>query len=295
MTTCRYCPWNCGVDRSRTPGRCGGGVLPKVARASLHHWEEPCISGDRGSGAIFFSHCNLNCVYCQNHTISHGGFGKEISIDALSDLMISLQRKGAHNINLVSGSHYIPQIRDAIIYAKEKGLTLPIILNSNGYDSPSGLSMLEGLIDIYLPDVKYYDDDLAERYSGAKDYFRTASKAVKIMLGQVGPPIFDEKGLLLKGLIIRHLILPGHLENTKDVLDWIRISLPKEIYVSVMSQYFPTYKSSSYGTLARKLSGSEYAEIMEYLEIIGLENGFVQEPESAAEEYVPSFDLAGIE
>lgn len=275
-------------------GICRAGINPKVALASIHKWEEPCISGTRGSGTIFFSHCNLKCVFCQNYKISQEDFGKEISIEALADLFIKQQGKGVHNINLVSPTQYLVQVKQALIIAKQRGLNIPVIYNTNGYESAEQIKGLNGLVDVYLPDFKYAENDLAKRYSDIGNYFEYASEAIIEMYNQVGAPKFDKEDIIWKGLIIRHLILPGHLENSKKVLQWIASNLPKDIYVSLMGQYTPIYKASDYPKLSRKLFEREYDKIIDYFFKIGLENGFAQEISSAKEAYTPKFNVEGI-
>lgn len=295
LQNCTLCPRNCKVNRMEgKTGTCRAGINPKVALASIHNWEEPCISGSRGSGTIFFSHCNLKCVFCQNYEISQEGFGKEISIEALADLFIKQQNKGVHNINLVSPTQYLAQVKQALILAMEKGLNIPILFNTNGYESVEQIKELNGLVDVYLPDFKYAEDELGKMYSGVENYFQNASKAIIEMYNQVGAPIFDEEGIIKKGLIIRHLILPGNLENSKKVLQWISNNLPKEVYVSLMCQYTPMYKACNYPKLTRRLFSREYDKIIDYFFEIGLENGFAQEMSSAKETYTPKFNLDGV-
>lgn len=241
---------------------------------------------------MFFSHCNLKCVYCQNYEISSGGKGKEITVNHLAEIFINQQQKGVHNINLVTPTMYAPQIVQALKIAKQNGLHIPVIYNTNGYESVETLKELEGYIDIYLPDLKYYSDELALKYSKADNYFAIATKAIKEMIRQVGKPVFNENGILQKGVIIRHLILPNHLQNTKHILKWIKENIPEEIYVSIMAQYFPTYKAKEEALLSRKLTKKEYQEVENYLYTLGLKNGYMQELGEHEEEYVPKFDLS---
>jgi putative pyruvate formate lyase activating enzyme len=287
------------------------GNNPVVARAFLHMWEEPCISGTRGSGTVFFSGCSLRCIFCQNHEISHGGRGKEITAVELAGIFRSLKDKGAHNINLVTPSHFIPAIREALIIAtgrdgqpkndmqperemqSEKGeqtgkWNIPIVYNTNGYDSVEGLRTLEGLIDIYLPDLKYITSDLSAEYSGARDYFEKASPAINEMYRQVGAPVFDNDGILQRGMIIRHLVLPGHTNETLKVLDWIAQNMSKEVYVSLMSQYVPCHKACGHSVLGRHITRYEYDKVINKFIKLGL-NGYVQERDSASERYIPDF------
>jgi putative pyruvate formate lyase activating enzyme len=289
LEKCNLCPRNCNVNRYERAGRCGARINPKVALADLHFYEEPCISGKSGSGAIFFSGCNLNCIYCQNYEISQKQNGKEITIEELSEEMIKLQEKGANNINLVTAFSYVPQIKEAVKIAKEKGLKIPIVYNSSGYESIETIKMLDGIVDIYLPDLKYYYNELAKSLSNVDNYFDVATKAIKEMKNQVGKNIFNEEGIIQKGLIIRHLVLPNHLQNTKMVLKWIREKLGKETYCSVMAQYFPSYRAMETEDVNRKLYTEEYAEIEDYVQHLGLINGYMQYVEENEEQYVPEF------
>ncbi|UWG95852.1 radical SAM protein [Dehalobacter sp. DCM] len=290
MTSCSACPRHCAVDRSAgKKGVCRAGMNPKVALASVHHWEEPCISGTKGSGTLFFSHCNMRCVFCQNFDISQEDFGEEIPVDELARMMLGQQEHAVHNINLVSPTQYLYQIRDALILARQGGLHIPVVYNSNGYENAADLKALNGLVDIYLPDIKYADNQLGRKYSGVSDYFEKASAAILEMVSQVGSPVFDDDGMMQKGVLIRHLILPGQLENTKQILHWISDNLPKDIYVSLMGQYTPMYNAPEYPELARRLRQREYDTIIDYFFYIGLENGFVQELSSAKDVYTPKF------
>ncbi|WP_434639708.1 radical SAM protein [Thermoanaerobacterium thermosaccharolyticum] len=291
---CNICPRNCNVDRSTKVGFCGMLSEIKVAKAYLHEWEEPCISGSRGSGTVFFTGCNLRCVFCQNYKISQGNFGVSVSPEKLANIFMNLEKSGAHNINLVSPTIYIPKIKESIIIARNKGLSIPIVYNSNAYENVESLKTLDGLIDIYLPDLKYCSDETAIKYSKAPHYFEFATKAILEMYRQVGYPVFDNDGIMKKGIIIRHLILPGKLDDTKKILKWISDNLPKEIYVSLMGQYTPFYNANKYQELNRKISNKEYEEAIDYFFEIGLENGFVQDDESASESFIPDFDLEGV-
>lgn len=294
LENCKLCPRNCGINRFERVGYCRAGDKIKAARAFLHMWEEPCISGERGSGAVFFTNCNLDCVFCQNYKISHGNHGKEISIDRLTEIFLELQEKGAHNINLVTPTHYIPQIREALKAGKGKGISIPVVYNSNAYENVEVLASLEGLIDIYLPDLKYYDNRLSTKYSKAPGYFKNASKAVLEMYRQVGAPAFDENGIMTKGLMIRHLMLPGGLFDSKKIVDWFLENLPEEIYFNIMCQYTPLDRAHEYPELNKKLNKKHYEALVEYAASNGLQSGFIQEFDSADEEYVPDFDLKGI-
>jgi putative pyruvate formate lyase activating enzyme len=287
---CTICPRQCGVNRlegrlgtCRAPGR------PKVAQVMLHQWEEPCLSGTRGSGAVFFSHCNLGCIYCQNYPISHQGSGNEISEEVLAEKFLALQAQGAHNINLVSPTPYLPSIIVSLNLAKNQGLKIPIVYNTNGYELTLSLSYLAELIDIFLPDLKYFSGSTAMTLSGVDDYFSRAAAAISAMYDLAGSTRFNSDGLMEKGLLIRHLILPGFLGESKRILDWIKQTLPGTVYLSLMSQYFPTFKSSSVPEINRRLEQPEYDEVIEYFLDLGLVNGFSQELTSADSGYVPKF------
>lgn len=291
LEKCKICPHNCGINRlNGNIGRCKSNGNIKLAMASIHNFEEPCISGENGSGTVFFSNCNLNCVFCQNYKISQQGLGREISIEELAEIFIDEQNKNAENINLVTPTMYVYHIIEAIKIAKNKGLKIPIVYNSNGYENVETIKKLDGYIDIYLPDLKYYDDDLAFKYSGVKNYFENATSAIKEMYNQVGSPVLDENGMMKKGLIIRHLVLPNNLQNSKDVLKWINDNIDKKVFVSVMAQYFPTNKAKDFPEINRKLTKEEYEEIENYLYSLDLDNGYIQELGEHEEEYVPDFE-----
>lgn len=291
LEKCKICPHNCGVNRlNGNIGRCKSNGNIKLAMASIHNFEEPCISGENGSGTVFFSNCNMNCVFCQNYKIRQQGLGREISIEELAEIFIDEQNKNAENINLVTPTMYVYHIIEAIKIAKNKGLKIPIVYNSNGYENVETIKKLKGYIDIYLPDLKYYDDDLAFKYSGVKNYFENATSAIKEMYNQVGSPVLDENGMMKKGLIIRHLVLPNNLQNSKDVLKWINDNIDKKVFVSVMAQYFPTNKAKDFPEINRKLTKEEYEEIENYLYSLDLDNGYIQELGEHEEEYVPDFE-----
>lgn len=290
LESCKMCPHECKVNRlNGNIGRCRSTDKIKIALVSLHQYEEPCISGKNGSGTIFFSNCNLSCMYCQNYEISQEGKGVEISIEELAKIMLEQQNKGAHNINLVTPTMYAVQIIEAIKIAKGKGLNIPILYNTNGYESVETINMLNGYIDVYMPDLKYYSDDIAKKYSNVDKYFMVTTKAIKKMISQVGYPIFDEEGMIKKGVIIRHLVLPNHMQNTKNILKWIKENLSDRIYVSIMAQYFPTYKAKEDLLLNRKINKKEYKQIENFLYTLDLKNGYMQELGEHEEEYVPDF------
>lgn len=293
LNSCTLCPHNCKVNRLEGKiGRCKCNDKIKVALASLHMFEEPCISGANGSGTVFFSNCNLNCIYCQNYKISQLGKGKEISIDELAQIFLKQQERKAHNINLVTPTMYVYQIIEAIKIARKNGLNIPIIYNSNGYENVQTIKLLDGYIDIYLPDLKYYSNALSKKYSKVDNYFDTATRAIKEMYNQVGNATFDQNGIIQKGIIIRHLVLPNHIQNTKNILKWIYENMPKDIYVSVMAQYFPTFRAKDDDLINRKLTKKEYKEVLNYLYSLDLQNGYIQELGTHEEEYVPDFDLS---
>ena len=295
LENCNVCPHRCGINRiAGKIGRCKATDKVKVALASIHNFEEPCISGKNGSGTVFFSHCNLNCVFCQNYEISQLGKGKEISIEELAEIFIKQQNKNVHNINLVTPTIYIYQIIEAIKLARDKGLKIPIVYNSNGYENVEALKHLKGYIDIYLPDLKYSNNEIAYKYSNIKNYYENAVQAIKEMYNQVGKPIIDENGIMKKGLMIRHLVLPNQLQNSKDVLKWINDNMDKKVFVSVMAQYFPTYRAKNFPEISRKLTKEEYNEIEQYLYSLDLENGYIQELGEHEEEYVPDFSRFSI-
>lgn len=292
LEKCEICPHKCKVNRALgNRGRCRCNDKIKIALASIHNYEEPCISGKNGSGTIFFSNCNLKCIYCQNYEISQLDKGKEITIDHLAEIFINQQNKNVNNINLVTPTMYVPQIIEAIKIARNNGLKIPIIYNSNGYENVETIKMLDGYIDVYLPDLKYYSNEIAKKYSKIDNYFFNAVNAIKEMQKQVGNPIFNEDGIIQKGVIIRHLILPNHILNTKKILKYIKENFDENTYISVMAQYFPTYKAKDDDKINRKISKKEYKEVEEYLYLLNLKNGYIQELGKHEEEYVPNFDL----
>lgn len=291
LECCTICPHNCKINRTKIPGRCKSTDKIKIALYSIHNFEEPCISGEKGSGTIFFSNCNMNCVFCQNYEISQLGRGKEITIEELANVMIKQQERNVQNINLVTPTSYALHIVEAIKIARKKGLKIPIVYNTNGYESVETLKLLEGYVDIYLPDLKYYYDDLAKKYSKVDNYFEIATKAIQEMDRQVGAPVLDENGVMKKGLMIRHLILPNEVQNSKKVLKWIKENIDSNVYVSIMAQYFPTYKAKEIPEIARKITKEEYEKVENYLYELDLENGYIQELGEHEEEYVPKFDF----
>ena len=291
LEKCTICPHNCGINRtSNQIGRCKSKDTVKIALYSIHNFEEPCISGKKGSGTVFFSNCNMNCVFCQNYEISQQGKGKEITIEELAEIFIKQQEKDVENINLVTPTSYVPQIIEAIKIARNKGLKLPIVYNTNGYEKVETLKMLEGYVDIYLPDFKYSDNELAKRLSKVDNYFEIATQALTEMYRQTGKAVFDDRGIMQKGMIIRHLVLPNHILNSRKVLKWINENM-HDVYVSVMAQYFPTYKAKDIEDINRKLTKEEYEQIENYLYRLDIENGYIQELGEHEEEYVPKWDI----
>ena len=288
------CPRRCGVDRTKRAGACNATDKIKVALVSVHNFEEPCISGKEGSGTVFFSNCNLRCVYCQNFHISRDGYGKEITINRLAEIFIEQQKRGVNNINLVTPTMYVDSIIEAIKIARDNGLKIPIVYNSSGYENIETIKKLNGYIDIYLPDFKYATDRLALKYSGVNNYTSSVIPAIYEMISQVGSPQFDDRGILKKGVIIRHMVLPNNVLNSKMVLKKIAKNYKGKALISVMAQYFPSGNANKYPEINRKVSKKEFLEVEEYLYSIGLENGYIQELGEHEEEYVPDFNLDNV-
>ncbi len=292
---CNLCPRECGVMRGEgQAGYCLSDQRIFVARAALHMWEEPCISGEVGSGTVFFSGCNLRCVYCQNYEIAAGKRGREVSTEELSDIFLMLQEKGAANINLVTPDHYINQIAEAIGQAKAKGLSLPVVYNGSGYEKKEAIRNLAGIVDIFLTDFKYMDEELAEKYSKAPDYPAVAMAALAEMVRITGEAVFDEKGMMRKGVIVRHLLLPGHKKNAKEVVKYLYETYGDRIYISLMNQYTPFARLSenpAYKELCRKVTKREYEAVVDYAIDLGVRNAFIQEGDTAKESFIPEFDL----
>lgn len=301
MRDCTLCPRRCHADRlSGGRGFCGQSAQIRSARAALHFWEEPCISGESGSGTVFFSGCSLQCVFCQNHEIAMGKAGQGISGWRLAEIFLELQEKGAANINLVTAAHFLPQVCLALERAGEEGLSVPVVYNSSGYEEIDSLKMLEGLADIYLPDLKYHSPRLSGLYSQAPDYFEKASAAIGEMVRQAGPPVLDpETGLMKKGVIVRHLLLPGQAGDSKRILRYLRDMYGDDIYVSIMNQYTPMKQiteSAQWGTadLSRPVTAREYERVLDFADKIGIRQGYRQEGETAAESFIPAFDGEGL-
>lgn len=301
--SCTLCPRRCRVNRAAGErGICGMTDELTVARAALHMWEEPCISGEKGSGTVFFTGCPLHCVYCQNAEISCGaaGAGKVIDTSRLTAIFLELQEKGANNINLVTAGHFAPHVADAIKRAKSQGLIIPIVYNSSGYESLDTLRMLDGLIDVYLPDLKYKDPAIAKRFSGAPDYFDVATRAIDEMVRQTGTPVFAgfgcqvEEGIMLRGTIVRHLVLPGHTDDSRHVISYLHERYGNDIYISIMNQYTPMPRVRGYEDLGRALFDYEYSEVVDFAVSIGVENGFIQEGGTVTESFIPPFSCEGV-
>ncbi|GAB6105558.1 radical SAM protein [Blautia glucerasea] len=297
MSNCNLCPRQCGADRKNgKSGICGvSGKNILAARAALHFWEEPCISGERGSGTVFFSGCPLRCVYCQNYQIAGTEVGMEISEERLKEIFLELQEKGAHNINLVTPTHYTPEIIRAIRKAKERGLRLPIVYNCSGYEKVETLKMLKGIVNVYLTDFKYMEREAAVRYSKAPDYPEIAQAALKEMMNQTGEAKFDEKGIMQSGVIVRHLLLPGHVRNARAVVKYVYETYGDQLYLSLMNQYTPLPQvKKEFPELDRRVTEREYQRLISYALEIGVENAFIQDGNTAKESFIPMFDYEGI-
>ena len=296
-SSCRLCPRSCGINRFEGPGACGADAQMRVARAALHMWEEPCISGTAGSGAVFFAGCSLGCVFCQNHDIAQGGklVGKVVSIERLAEIFLELQDKGAANINLVTPDHFAPSITMALDAARDKGLQLPVICNCSGYMALDTVKLLAGYIDVWLPDFKYFSSELSARYSKAPDYFEVASTALAEMVKQCPEPVFDDHGMIRRGVIVRHLTLPGHGADSKKIIQYLHENYGNSIYISIMNQYTPMPQiGDHYPELDRKVPARVYDALVDYALKIGVENGFIQEGETAKESFIPAFDNEGV-
>ncbi len=295
LTSCTICPRNCSIDRKLNKGICGvSGEKVLVSRAALHFWEEPCISGTRGSGTVFFVGCNLHCVYCQNREISNGQGGKALTAAELAEVFLSLQEQGAHNINLVTPTHYALQIKEALVFAKERGLALPVVYNCGGYEKPETLKGMEGLIDVFLTDFKYLDPQLSLQLSHAEDYPERAKEALSEMVRQKPDCTFDADDMMTEGVIVRHLLLPGHVKEAKAVTRYLYETYGSRIFVSLMNQYTPVRRFDEYPFLNRKVTKREYERLLSFAVDLGLENAFFQEGETAEESFIPPFDLTGL-
>lgn len=289
---CMLCPRGCGVDRTEHIGVCSVHQKVMIARAALHFWEEPCISGENGSGAVFFSGCPLHCVFCQNEEISHGKVGREITVEELSEIYLDLQSQGANNINLVTGTHYIPAIVDSVKMARKNGLVIPIIYNTSGYETVESLKLLDGIVNAYLPDFKYWDSDLADKYSRAPQYPDIAKAAIDEMVRQCPDLVFNEDGFIQSGVIVRQLLLPGHVKDSKAIIQYIYDKYGDRIYISLMSQYTPMPQiKDKYPELNRRVTKREYKSVVDYAIVLGIENAFIQDRIVAKESFIPEFDF----
>lgn len=289
LESCTLCPKNCKVNRNEKIGFCGAGIKIRVALVSLHKWEEPCISGKNGAGTIFFSHCNLKCVYCQNFKISSQNFGKEISIERLAEIFVEQQQRGATNVELVTPTHYVPQICAAFDIAKTRGLNIPVVYNTNSYENLSTLELLRNRVDIFLPDLKYFDDDAAKTFSNAPNYFSVATAAIEKMFELVGECQFDSEGNLKRGVIVRHLILPNFRKDSFKILDWLKKNFDDKIFISLMNQYTPLFRAKDLKKINRRLTTFEYDSVVNYAVDIGIKNCYIQIGKTADEKFVPNF------
>ena len=295
LQDCTLCPRQCHVNRiSGKKGYCGMDTRIRAARAALHMWEEPCISGKKGSGAVFFSGCGLRCCFCQNRDIAIGNRGKVVSVERLADIFLELEQKGAANLNLVTGVHYVPQIIQALELAWKKGCKLPVVYNSSGYEKVETLKLLEGYVDVYLPDMKYMDAKLAADFSHAPDYPEVVENAIREMVRQTGACVFGEDGYIRKGTIVRHLILPGHTKNSIAVLQYLHETYGDKIMISMMNQFTPVWKQEKFLELNRKVTKREYEKVLNVALELGIENGYFQEGKTAKESFIPAFDEEGI-
>lgn len=287
--SCSLCPRHCNVNREIQAGFCGESNKVKIARADLHQWEEPCISGENGSGTVFFTGCSLKCVFCQNYQLSHENYGKEVSVEELSNIFLRLQERKAHNINLVTPTHFVHQIIEAIKLAKNRGLSIPIVYNTSSYESVETIRMLNGYVDVYLPDFKYFSNDLAKKYSGVTDYFENASNVVREMFNQVGEFMLDENGMIKRGMVLRHLILPGCTDDSKNVIEYVYELFRDKIFISIMNQYTPLKTVEKFPEINRRITDAEYDEVIDFALKLGIENAFIQEGGTAEESFIPDF------
>ncbi len=290
LNNCRLCPRECKVDRLNGKcGFCGAGANIRIARAALHFWEEPCISGDAGSGTVFFSNCTMKCVYCQNYEVSTNNLGYDVTAEELADIFLDLKNQRANNINLVTPTHYVPQIIKALDIAKSNGMNLPVVYNTSGYENVRTIEMLNGYVDVYMPDFKYYNDDAAVKYSKAYNYREAVTAALDAMYSSVGKPVFDKNGIMQKGMIIRHLMLPNMLNDTVHIINYINKRFGNNVYFSLMSQYTPVRYIADMPSLNEKLDMKKYNEAVRLCERLGMENVFLQDSEASSESFIPEF------
>ena len=296
LEKCELCPRRCGVNRTAGQrGYCGAGELVRIALVSLHRWEEPCLTGKNGAGTVFFSHCTMKCVFCQNYDVSHGGFGLEVTTERLTEIFLEQQARGAASLDLVTPTHYVPQIIEALDAAKARGFSLPVVFNCGGYENVGTIEALRGYVDVFLPDLKYYDDDLARKYSNAPVYFAHATAAIEKMFDLTGPFQMND-GLMTKGVIVRHLVLPGQYRDSLKVLDWLHERFGDEIYLSLMNQFTPMPQCTArFPELRRRLTTMEYQKVLAHAEKLGMENCFVQSDGTAMEKFIPKFDGSGVQ
>ena len=297
LSSCTLCPRRCRVDRTRAHGYCGAGARARIALVSLHPWEEPCLTGGAdgtGAGTVFFSYCNLRCCYCQNHEISHGGKGEEVTEERLAEIFLEQQARGAATLDLVTPTHYVPQILAALRIARARGLSLPVVYNSSAYETEETIAMLAGEVAVYLPDLKYIDEASAREYSAAPDYFRYASRAIRAMVRQVGPVDFAPDGSLRRGVLVRHLVLPGHRHESMRILDWLHENFGDSVQISLMNQYTPLYHAAEHKGMGRRLTTFEYESVVEHALDLGITRCYVQEGRTADAKFVPRFDGRGV-
>lgn len=294
MSGCQLCPRKCGADRLRGRGLCGGGERALVAKVSLHPWEEPVLTGEKGAGTVFFSGCSLRCVFCQNYEISHQEKGVAVSDEELGRIFLKQQAAGAAVLDLVTPTHYVPQIINGIFLAQKEGFSLPVVYNSSGYENIETLNLLKDSVDVFLPDLKYYDSGLAESYSGAADYFAVASEAIERMVELAGSPVLNEEGIMTGGVLVRHMVLPGARRDSMRLLDWLWSAFGDDIYLSIMSQYTPMYRAEEFPQLRRRLTTFEYESVTEHAAELGFTRCFVQERSSAEAAYVPDWECTGL-
>ena len=296
LRKCELCPRRCGVDRTAGQrGYCGAGELVRIALVSLHRWEEPCLTGKNGAGTVFFSHCTMKCAFCQNYDVSHGGFGLEVTTERLTEIFLEQQARGAASLDLVTPTHYVPQIIEALDAAKARSFSLHVVFNCGGYENVGTIEALRGYVDVFLPDLKYYDDDLARKYSNAPDYFVHATTAIEKMFELTGPFVLKD-GLMTKGVIVRHLVLPGQYRDSLKILDWLHERFGNEIYLSLMNQFTPMPQCTArFPELRRRLTTMEYQKVLAHAEKLGMENCFVQSAGTAMEKFIPKFDGSGVQ
>lgn len=294
LSACELCPRRCRADRYVQTGFCGAGSRARVALASLHPWEEPCLTGEKGAGTVFFSYCNLRCCFCQNYEISHKGKGIEVTVERLADIFLEQQMRGAATLDLVTPTHYVPQILASLDLAGAKGFRLPVVYNSSAYETVETIRLLKGYVDVYLPDLKYISEESARLCSGTPDYPLAAQAAVREMVSQVGSPVFKD-GCLQRGVMVRHLVLPGHRHESMQVLDWLWEEFGEGVIISLMSQYTPMHRAVEIKGLNRRLTSFEYDSVVEHALTLGIKHCYIQERRAASEEYVPSFDGSGVQ